>query len=167
MSGQVSTGYMHQPSSDLGFWVRHGWKFLLGLVVVIGLVGVSDLARGLDADPAILESVAGLTPDEIRESSSPLAMLADIQVRSGGIYLILVSALWAVITLIPYRRGERWAWWTMWTFPVWTLLIAVMFLFIELQPHAPPPPSAVSGWVFFGLTSLLLIGSRRGFRTSS
>jgi hypothetical protein len=159
VSGQSTAG-------DEGFWVRHGWKFLLGLVVVIGLFGVGDIVRGLDADPAIPVGVAGLSPDEIRQTSPPLARLVDLQVRSGGLHLVVVGVLWTMIVLIPYRRGERWSWYAMWTFPAWSLAVAVSFLFIELQPDVPPPPPAISGWIFFALTALLLLGSRRGFEAS-
>lgn len=142
---------------------RHAWKILLGLGLVIGLFGIGDLVLGLDADPAIPVGVAGLTPDEIRQTSEPLARLIDLQVTSGAIQLIVISALWSAIILVPFRRGERWAWYAMWTFPAWSLSVAVAFLFVDLQPDVPPPPPAISGWVFFGLTSLLLLVSRREF----
>lgn len=144
--------------------MRHGWKFLLGLVLVIGLFGVGDLLRGLDADPAIAEGVVGLSPVEIMESSPDIARLVDLQVRSGGVQLIVIATIWTAILLVPFRRGERWAWWSMWTFPAWSLAVAVMFLFVELQPGQPTPPPAISGWIFFGLTALLLLVTRRGIR---
>lgn len=150
-----------------GFWVRHGWKFLLGLVVVIGLFGIGDLLFGLDADPAIPEGVAGMSPEEMRDSSPELARHADLQVRAGGIQLIVIATLWSLVLVFPFRRGERWAWWAMWTFPGWALAVAVMFLFVDLQPGMPIPPPAISGWVFFGLTSLLLLGTRRGQNRAS
>lgn len=151
---------------NTGSWTRHGWKFFLALVVVIGLFGVGDLLRGLDADPAIPQGVAGLSPDQIRTSSPEVARLADMQVRSGGVHLIVMGVLWTVIVLGPFRRWERWAWWAMWTFPGWSLAVAVFFLFVELQPGQPPPPPAISGWVLFGLTSMLLAVLRRGFFAS-
>jgi len=160
---------MSAPSADdtnagIGgrFWIRHGWKFLLGLVVVIGLFGIGDILFGLDADPAIPEGVAGMSPEEMREDSPDLARHADLQVRAGGIQLIVIATLWSAILIFPFRRGERWAWWTMWTFPAWALAVAVMFLFIDLQPGMPTPPPAISGWVFFGLTGALLLATRRG-----
>jgi hypothetical protein len=151
------------PEPRRGFWARQGWKFLLGLVVVIGLFGVGDLIRGLDADPMIPEGVAGLSPAEIRETSPNLARLADLQVRSGGLHLVVMAILWTAILAVPFRRGERWSWWAMWTFPGWSLAVAVTFLFVELQPGAPTPPPAVSGWMFFGLTAVLLLVTRSGF----
>lgn len=170
----MASGHTEQPKTPAGdasatagqgFWVRHGWKFLLGLVAVIGLFGIGDVVIGLDADPAIPEGVAGLSPDQIRTTSPALASLVDLQVRAGGIQLIVISALWIVIMLGPFRRGERWAWYVMWTFPAWSLAVAVMFLFVELQPDVPPPPPAISGWIFCGLTALILVATRRGFAT--
>jgi hypothetical protein len=146
-----------------GFWGRSSWKFLLGLVLVIGLFGIGDMFRGIDADPAIAVGVTGLTPDEIEATSEQLARLVDLQVRGGGLQLIVISVLWSLILLIPFRRGERWSWYGMWTFPLWAFAVSVSFLFVELQPDVPPPPPAISGWMFFGLTALLLLPSRRSF----
>lgn len=146
-----------------GFWERNSWKVLLGLVVVIGLFGIGDMFFGMGADPAISLGITGMTPDEIRVSSAPLARLIDLQVRSGGLQLFTIAALWSLVLWIPFRRGELWAWYTMWTFPLWSIAVAVSFLFVELQPDVPSPPPAISGWVFFALTALLLLASRRPF----
>lgn len=160
MSGQQAAAT--RPSTvELEFWARHGWKFLLGLVGVIGLFGVGDLGLGLDADPAIPRGVTGLTPDEVRQASPELASLADLQVRAGGLQLIVLSAVWGTILLIPYRRARRWAWYAMWTFPAWALSVAVLYLFVDLQPDVPPPPPAVSGWIFAAMAAALLLVSRR------
>lgn len=145
-----------------GFWARNSWKFLLVLVFVISLFGIGDVVVGVDADPAIPVGITGLTPEEIRAVSEPIYRLIDLQVRAGGLQLIVVSILWSVLVLIPLRRGEKWAWYTLWTFPAWGLAVSVSFLFVELQPDHPPPPPAVSGWVFFALTSLLLWSAKPG-----
>lgn len=141
------------------FWRRHGWKVLFGLAVVIGLFGVGDVVRGIDADPAIPHAVTGLTVAEIRQTSPELARMIDLQVRAGGLHLLVMGLLWCVILWGPFRRGERWAWYTMWTFPAWGLAVSVSFLFIDLAPGVAPPPPAVSGWVFFALAGLLLLAS--------
>lgn len=146
-----------------GFWKRHSWKFLLALTIVIGLFGIGDVFRGLDADPAIPLAVSGLSVDEIRAASAPLARLIDLQVRAGGMHLIVMSLLWGVVLLVPFRRGELWAWYTMWTLPLWSLMVAVSFLFVDLQADVPPPPPAISGWVFFALAAALLWASTGAF----
>ena len=153
---------------DAGFWGRHGWKILFGLVVVIGLFGIGDVFGGMDADPAISAGITGLTPNEIRATSAEIAGLIDWHVRSGGLQLIAMGIIWGVILVTPFRRGERWSWYVMWTFPLWTLAVSASFLFIELKPDEPVPPPAMSGWVFGALAGLILVLSRRAFiRTST
>jgi hypothetical protein len=143
------------------FWRRHSWRVPLFLTIVIGLFGVNDLIRGRD-DSAV--EVTGLTVDEIRATREPLARLIDLRVRAGGVQLIVTSLLGGAVLLVPFRRGEPWAWYAMWTFPLWSVAAAVLFLFVERQPGATPPPPAISGWVFFGLFAALLWASRGSFR---
>ena len=146
----------------VGYWPRHGWKFLFGLVTIIGLFGIGDVLRGLDADPAIVAGITGLTPEEMRAESEAVARMADLQVRAGGLQLLVLGVLWGVIVVVPFRRHERWAWYTMWTFPGWALAVSVSYLFVDLQPGEPVPPPAISGWFFLALTSALLFVTRGG-----
>jgi hypothetical protein len=147
-----------------GFWKRHGWKFLLIMTIVIGLYGLIDIILGVDADPAVSLAVTGLTVEEIRAISEPLARLMDLQVQAGGVHLIMMSLLWGAILVVPFRRGERWAWYTMWTLPLWAVTVAIGWLFVGVQPGVPLPPPAIAGWVFFALTAALLWASREAFR---
>jgi hypothetical protein len=42
--------------------------------------------------------------------------------RADGLAVIGVGLFGGLIALIPFRRGERWAWWALWFFPVfWTV----------------------------------------------
>jgi hypothetical protein len=147
-----------------GFWRRHSWKFLLFLTIVVGLFGVRDLIFGVDAVRTYLLAVAGLTVEEIRATSEPLARLIDAITRLFGLQEILLSLLGGAILLVPFRRGARWAWYAMWTFPLLSVALAVSWLLVERQPNAPLPPPAWSGWVFFGLFAVLLWASRGAFR---
>ncbi len=149
------------------FWDRNSWKFLLALVAVIGLFGVGDMVRGMDADPAIPKGLIGMSPDEIRTAAPSVSRLVDLQVRSGGLHLLVLAVVWTAVLLSPYRRGERWAWWVMWTYPGWALAVSTSFLFVQLQPDVPPPPPAVSGWALGAATAMLLLASRRRFGGSS
>ncbi len=146
-----------------GFWNRHAWKFLLGLVAVIGLFGIGDVILGLDADPGIPLAVTGMTIDEIRASGGTLTHLTDLLVRAGGVHLMVMSAVWAALILVPFRRGEKWAWYVMWTFPLWAASVAVTFLFVDLQPDTPPAPPAISSWIFLAATAGLLWASSGSF----
>ena len=142
------------------FWGRHAWKGLLTLVVIHGFfAAIGDITGGLDADPATRIAVTGLSPDEISETSEPLARMIDVQTRSGGLHILTMCLLWGTIVAIPFRCGERWAWYTMWTLPLWGAVVALSFWFVDLVPDGPIPPPAISGWVFFILGSLLLLAS--------
>jgi len=157
------------PASDgagagLGFWHRNAWRVLAALAAIVLLFGVGDIVRGLDADPAIPEGVTGMTIEEIRSSSPLLASLLDLQVRFGGIHLLILGSLWLALIWIPLRRGERWAWYATWSLPLWGLAVSVSFLFVELPSGGPIPPPAISGWVFFGIgaAALWATGARPG-----
>lgn len=149
--------------TGLGFLRRNAWRFLAGLAVIVVLFGVGDTVRGMDADPAIPEGVTGMTIDEIRSSSPTLASLLDLQVRGGGLHLVMLGGLWLMLTLIPLRRGERWAWRALWSLPLWGLAVSVTFLFVDRPEGAPIPPPAISGWVFFvlGAAALWAVRARR------
>lgn len=142
-----------------GFWRRHGWKVLLFLTTVIGLFGLGDILFGMDAERL------PVTGFRWRRSPPPASLLPGISMSwsksvVGGIHLIVASLLGGAMLLVPFRRGERCAWYTMWTFPAWSVAAVVSWLFVERQPGAPPPPPAISGSVFFGLFAALLWVSR-------
>ena len=139
-----------------GFWARHAWRILAGLAAIVFLFGVGDIVFGLDADPAIPEGLTGMTLEEIRSAHDSVAGLLDLQVRSGGLHLLLLGALWLVIILKPLRAGERWAWLAAWTLPLWGLAVSVAFLFVPRPEGAPVPPPAISGWVFFLIGAAVL-----------
>lgn len=147
------------PQAARRHWERNAWKYLLGFVVVVGLFGVGDIIAGADADPAIPVGVTGMTHDEIRLEHPLVARLVDLQVRSGGLHLVMLATVWSAVTVIPFRRHERWAWWAMWTYPAWAVSVAASFLFVELQPQTSPPPPAVSGWVLGVAAAALLVAS--------
>lgn len=153
----IASGANELPS---GFWRRNAWRFLAGLAAIVLLFGVGDIVRGLDADPAIPEGVTGRTITEIRADDPALASLLDMQVRAGGIHLVILGGLWLTLIMVPLRRGERWAWMALWSLPLWGLAVSMMFLFIDRPSGAPIPPPAVSGWVFFAAGASLLLGCR-------
>jgi hypothetical protein len=53
----------------------------------------------------------------------------------------------AVVSVIPYRRGERWAWYALWLFPVTIGAIAVRML-IDQYP---------AGYYYAGVTAVALV----------
>jgi len=78
--------------------------------------------------------------------------------RAVGLASIGVGLFGGLIAIIPFRRGERWAWWALWFYPVfWT---------VHLVGGLPPGKDHVHQVGFIALSlSGLLLAARRHFRT--
>jgi len=153
----------HIEAKTENFIERHSWKVFLLISIILGLFGMGDILQGMSADPAIANSITGVAWEELQVSSPKIANLIDLQVRSGGSQLVMLSILSIAICLAGYRRGERWAWYTLWVFPIWTALAFVTFLTAERQPDFPPPPPMLSAPVFFVVSVLALLLPIRKF----
>jgi hypothetical protein len=92
---------------------RNAWKFLLVPTVLIVLFGTGDVARGTDADPAIVEGLTGLTADEIAAASPEAADVIDALTRAQGMVLVWFGIALTAIVWFAYRDWQRWAWWTL------------------------------------------------------
>jgi hypothetical protein len=136
---------------------RAGWIALTVVGAIFGLFGLSDVILGMDADPAIAESIAGVAWEDLQASSPRIANLIDMYVRSLGAGLLVVSILSLTITLTAFRRGERWAWYALWVWPLWNVAIFGLSFTAQRHPDFPPPPPMVSAPVFFTVTTLALI----------
>jgi hypothetical protein len=142
-------------------WLRrHAWWGLLAVSVTIILFGVTDIASGAAADRLIPQGLTGRTIEDL-ESESPDAFgLFDFAVRSNGWTLVLVGVLLAVIVLVPFRRGERWAWLAAWALPIWAAVVPVFYLVAGVEPGQPPPPPMVSGPIVAIFCVAILLVSR-------
>jgi hypothetical protein len=55
---------MTSDNQRKGTWVeRHGWKVMIAVGVIFGLFGIGDVLQGMNADPAIAESITGVERD--------------------------------------------------------------------------------------------------------
>lgn len=149
-------------------WLRrNAWWGLVAIAAVLVLFGVVDLASGAEADPAIPRSLSGMTLDELRAEDPIGIELFDFMTRVNGWSLVLLGGLLTVILLVPFRRGERWAWWTMWSIPAWAIGVAVFYVVAGVQPDVPPPPPMVSGPIVAVLSAAILLLSAPRFFAGS
>jgi ABC-type Fe3+-siderophore transport system permease subunit len=110
-------------------WLRrHGWWGLLVVALILVFFGVTDIAGGPAADPAIPLGLTGQTIEELEAESAAAYAVFDFHTRSNGWTVVIFGTLLAIITLVPYRRGERRAWRTMWVLPVWLAGVAVSYI---------------------------------------
>jgi hypothetical protein len=114
--------------------VRLGWICLL-------LVGVGILAFGL------VTAIAPTSDDQ------PL-------MRADGVASIGLGLFGTLIAVIPYRRRERWAWFTLWFYPP--------FWVVHLVGRLPPGKDHIHQVVFIVLSLAgLLLPVRQFFPRSS
>ena len=145
---------------------RNSWWGLVAIAAMLLLFGVLDVSAGVEADPAIPLGLSGLTLDELRAESAIGLYLFDFMTRTNGWSLVLLGGLLMVILLVPFRRGERWAWWTMWAIPVWAAGVAVLYVVAGVQPDVPPPPPMISGPILAVLAAAILaLNAPRFFRS--
>ena len=56
------------------------------------------------------EELVGVSLIQIRELSPKLVDTIKLAVQVRGLYLLIFALIWSVIVLIPFRNGEKWAW---------------------------------------------------------
>lgn len=142
---------------------RIAWILLIFVGVVFALFGASDVILGVDADPAIAESILGAELGTLAPSNPETLHLIALFNRSLGAALLFLSMLALSITAVPYRRGERWAWYALWVWPVLNASIFLNFLLAPRHSGFPTPPPMLSSPVFFTISTLALILSYRKF----
>ena len=145
------------------FVQRNAWVVLLIVAGIFTLFGIGDVIQGMDADPAIAESITGVGWEDVQATSPTIADLIDLMVRAQGLSITVLSILSIAITVNAFRRGERWAWYALWIWPIWNLAIFLFFFTADRQTGYAAPPPMLSAPVFFSITFLALVLSYRKF----
>lgn len=132
--------------------------------VIFALFGLGDIIAATAVDPAIVQGLTGLTPEELGAVSPQALHLANYMTRAGGVAFLIVGLLAAAIAWTGFRRGERWAWYALLTLPLLNVLIFVlMYTHVDFSAGVLPPP-LLSAPVFLAITLVgLLLPIRRFF----
>ena len=142
---------------------RHAWWGLVVMSVIVGLFGVTDVIGGVTADPGIPLGLTGMTLGELEADSAQAYRLLDFMVRAGGVHLIVMGGLMTAVLLFAFRRGQRWAWWAMWTLPAWAASVFVLNFAYGVAPGQALPPPMISGPIFAVLAAAILLVSAPRF----
>jgi hypothetical protein len=78
--------------------------------------------------------ILAITPNAILNDPSFRVGSAPVALRYWGITWVGFSIFALVLILVPFRRGERWAWWTLWVVP---LLWLAHWVAVPLALHNP------------------------------
>lgn len=127
------------------------------------MFGVTDVIVGPAADHGIPLGLTGLTLEQLQAESPAAYRLFDF-----GASLVVVGLFGTAILLYAFRRDQRWAWWAMWTLPIWALGGAMFYLVAGIEPDQPPPPPLVTGPILALLSAaILLVSAPRFFRNGN
>jgi len=102
----------------LRVYEKYAWVILLVLGLLWFVVGLYSVFLPEGVFETDVQSVTNMPWSELK-ASSPLA--TDFVIFTYGL-LGLLKLSWSffvlAITLTGYRRGEKWAWYTMWSVPI-------------------------------------------------
>jgi hypothetical protein len=99
---------------------KYAW-IIISAVGLLTLVGGVPHALGYNTDPATAGSIAGMALSELKASNPRFFDLYDWYFRAGGLSDMGFAFFVTVISSTAYRRGERWAWYALWSVPVFFL----------------------------------------------
>lgn len=119
---------------------RYAWVLLAAVSVLVAPIAVGDVIWGAGGDPLTTESVAGVSWDELQSSDPGVAALVDLHARVVGGVLLGLTLLAFAVTVTAYRKGARWAWYGLWTWPLVLGLIIGLYATARTPGSALPPP---------------------------
>ena len=147
----------------MSWLTRNAWWGLVAFAAIFVIFGATDIASGAAADPAIPQALTGKPISQLEAEGGDAYALYDFAARSTGWTLMLVGGLLLAVLLFGFRRNERWAWWTMWLLPVWSIGVLVSFLVAGTDPNQPPAPPMISGPIVAVVAALILLVSAPRF----
>lgn len=134
---------MHRLATSLFVFVSL-LMVLFGVTAVLFTLGFGEYLPGLSPQ-AVVSITGGLTREQLGAQEPMTVEL----LRAGTRVLSLGFLLWGlvslVITIVPFRRRERWAWYVLWAYPVF---------FASLSAHEISLGAA--GFFVFPLALLLI-----------
>ena len=153
---------MATQSKRENFFESSVWILFLVIGVLEILFGWGDMIAGVENDPAILISITGRTPAELKAQNPVFYAALDHQQKVIGQILWITGALIAIISLTAFRRGARWAWFTFWLIPV-SMGIGMVSSYNIRVPGESLAPPFYSALIFAVLTILWLALSHRKY----
>ena len=110
----------------LHFWLflvervneKYGWFVFLFLGILWFVVGISQAFTPDVLMEEDVQLILGMSWSELQALSPEAALYARWLMGALGMLKISWSLFVLVITLTGFRKGEKWAWYTLWLAPV-------------------------------------------------
>ena len=127
-----------------------------GLIAAVAIVGGLSAAWVFVTPTAEQTTLPGQTWASFASENGDVARIVDRLLGVLGLLGMAFGASAGVIALVPYRRGERWAWWALWIVPLAYGAVAVL----QLSDQYPV------GYFYAALAAVallsLILGARNG-----
>ena len=108
---------------------------LLFIVGIFGLVyGLQELFLFAYLD----EKLLGVTASEIGAFNQNLLDSIKLKSHFEGLYMLSTALIFCVLSLIPYRKGERWAWYTLLVIGGLTVFGQIILIYIGVAGAISP-----------------------------
>ncbi|HZG52580.1 MAG TPA: hypothetical protein VEZ40_10635 [Pyrinomonadaceae bacterium] len=135
-----------------------GWVLLLLLAAALTLLSINSTYLPLMSRPD--DVTPSVTIDDIGAKTSPdvATALRGRRVTAATWALAYGLMLWGVL-LVPYRRGERWAWWA-----ILLSIVVSQLLSLARIPMLDTQQGAAASAILIGMALVgLLLGARHVF----
>jgi hypothetical protein len=131
---------MDQPPFRMP-WVSWGLLATVSTVAALSALWVALTPAGDQTE------LAGRAWDQFALQDPEVASLYSMDLAVLGALGAGFGVLAAVVSAIPYRHGERWAWYALWFFPVTIAAVAVRMLVDQYS----------TGYYYAGLTVVAVV----------
>ena len=146
---------------------RNAWTVFTAISLVAVVFGLGDIFMGgstfATGEGVLFNRLTGTTWDALQGADAGAANLIDYQVRASGAYISLFGFLSLAICVTALRRGERWAWYAMWVWPLGVALIVAVLWSATQGPGNGIPVPIISGSITIVVSVVTLALSARRY----
>jgi hypothetical protein len=108
------------------------------LLLIVGIVGMVYGIQELFLVGYLDEELLGVTASEISALSPNLLELLKLDSRFEGLYMLSTALIFFVVSLIPYRKGEKWAWFTALVIGGFAIVGQLVLIYIGVEKAISP-----------------------------
>lgn len=114
------------PLQSKRWFQNHAWILILvvslpflifGISALLFGLSLSDFPVGIPGGPDAVKSLTGVTWDEVLSGDSTTVTLMRGISRVSGLALLGFAIFVIAVSIVPFRKGQRWAWFSLWTVP--------------------------------------------------
>lgn len=99
-------------------YAKHAWIIFFVFGIGSAIAGIIIVAGVVAVDPPSAESTTGLTLDQVATRVPGIDAYISGLARQLGNFMVGMGVLLTGVAAVPFRRGERWAWYACWSLAV-------------------------------------------------